>query len=208
MGPATWVVAGAFVGAAAMAGLWVSVGTLPRGEVRSSQAAQSSGQSPPSPSSGTLTESSAREPAGGISGDSAWSEGSDGKLGKPFGTVVKLRGVVFTDGRKAESGVPWLSVRSIDGVTPTAETAIALHPFYVGWGASHVGGYSLPTLDIGGSFELEGFESGEFVGVPDEAYRRVGIAFATTGFFFRREFMVISAKKIDPLPMSPADTNR
>ena len=117
-GPATWVVAGAFGGAAAMAGLWVSVGTIPRGAVHSSEAVQSSGQSPSSPGLGTVTESSAREPAGGISGDTAWSEGSDGKLGKPFGTVVKLRGVVFTDGRKAESGVPWLSVRSIDGVTP------------------------------------------------------------------------------------------
>ncbi len=53
--------------------------------------------------------------------------------------------------------------------------------------------------------ELEGFETGGFVGVPVEAVKRGGVLAQTSGYHFLHEFRVIESTEIKLQPFSPAD---
>ncbi|XVJ59232.1 MAG: hypothetical protein HEQ23_07460 [Tepidisphaera sp.] len=124
----------------------------------------------------------------------------NGLLGRELGSLVTIRGIVTTDGRKAESGVFWLDVQSVEGVPAEPGIAIALAPHVVGWGERDQS-EGPPKLEIGREFELKGYETGAFVGVPDGADEAVGVARATTGFHFRRHFVVVGG---GPLELRPA----
>jgi hypothetical protein len=60
-------------------------------------------------------------------------------LGRELGSLVTIRGIVTTDGRKAESGVFWLDVQSVEGVSVEPGVTIALAPHVVGWGEQDQG---------------------------------------------------------------------
>jgi len=131
-----------------------------------------------------------------------------GRLGKPMGTVVTIRGVVGENRLKAEAGPPLLDVRTIDGVVLEQELHILLAPYFLEWGETYGNGKEPLTLRIGDSFELEGYETGGFVGIPVDAYERAGVVLQTAGFGFRHEFRGFDGRAIDALPMVSVGTDR
>jgi hypothetical protein len=124
----------------------------------------------------------------------------NGLLGRELGSLVTIRGIVTTDGRKAESGVFWLEVQSVEGVSVEPGVTIALAPHVVGWGERDQG-KGPPKLEIGREFELKGYETGAFVGVPDGADQAAGVVLPSPGFHFRPHFVVVGGS---PLELRPA----
>ncbi len=118
------------------------------------------------------------------------------KLRRPLGTIVKVEGEVFDGPSKGYEGGPNLRARKIDGVDVTTEITIRLLPFFSDFGESFEGQTPLPSLKAGQSYEFEGYETGGFVGVPDEAHNRAGIILQTTDHYFRSVFKVYKGRQI------------
>lgn len=119
-----------------------------------------------------------------------------GRLNLPLGEVVRVQGIIVRGPEKAfEDG---LNVRAyrINGQATQQFVQIKLVDYY--------GRDELP-LQPGVACELEGFETGGFVGVPAEALRRGGEVTQTTGHHFVHEFKVIHATEIKLQPFTPAD---
>lgn len=124
-----------------------------------------------------------------------------GRLNLPLGEVVRVQGIIVRGPEKAfEDG---LNVRAyrINGQATQQSVQIKLVDYY--------GRDELP-LQPGVACELEGFETGGFVGVPAEALKRGGTVTQTsvaktTGHQFVHEFKVIQATEIKFQPFTPAD---
>lgn len=65
------------------------------------------------------------------------------------------------------------------------------------------GGDALPALELGATYLMEGYETGEYVGVPGDVFRRGAVLIQTTGHYFRTEFVVTKAKPIEPIMFEP-----
>ena len=128
-----------------------------------------------------------------------------GKLHVPFGKVVVLQGVIVDGPFIGYEGGPNLRVQRIDGVATQEDIQIQVLPYFGEFGKKRHDGKELPKLEFGKSYEMEGYESGRYVGVPDEAYRRAGLEIQTSGFYFQQYFDVYRAKQIEPVVFSPAD---
>lgn len=118
------------------------------------------------------------------------------KLHRPLGTVVKVEGEVFDGPSKGYEDGPNLRVRRIDGVDVTTEITIRLAPYFVGFGETCEGQIPVPALKAGRCYEFEGYETGGFVGVPDEAHNRAGILLQTTDHYFRSVLNVYKGRQI------------
>ena len=128
-----------------------------------------------------------------------------GKLHVPLGEVVTLEGVVVEGPFKGYEGGPNLRVQRILGRTTQEDIQIVIAPFFYEWGEKQTtGGDALPKLEFGATYEMEGYATGEFVGVPDEVFTRVAIILQTTGHYFREQFVVTKAKRIDPIVFAPS----
>jgi hypothetical protein len=55
---------------------------------------------------------------------------------------------------------------------------------------------SLPKLEYGQTYEFRGYETGEFVGAPNEAAWDGGVFRQDAGFCFESEFVVVKGKKL------------
>lgn len=123
-----------------------------------------------------------------------------GKLGQPLGEVVAVEGVVVEGPFKGYEGGPNLRVQRINSKATQEDVQIALSPYFLDFGEG-----DLPKLENGKTYAFEGYESGKFVGIPAEAYRRADLVLQTTGFYFHHRYIVYKATPIKPVAWSPAD---
>jgi hypothetical protein len=122
-----------------------------------------------------------------------------GRLGVPMGQMVTIQGVVVESGATGYGGSTRLWVRRIDGRATQAALLIPIHPF----GLDEWGSEFLPFLEPGASYELDGYETGGFVGVPNDVGRDV--YFQTSGFGFTSGFVAARGRGIETRPDAPED---
>jgi len=142
-----------------------------------------------------------------------------GRTGEPLGAMVTLRGIVVQGGRfQNDFEDPILQVQEINGRASQACIEVPIRPYDTAFGEPYYvvdldAPYppkphperSLPRLEYGRTYEFRGYETGGFVGAPDEA-AWVGCAGAqSAGFYFTSKFVVVKGKKVRPIAFSPAD---
>lgn len=119
-----------------------------------------------------------------------------GKLNLPLGEVARVQGLIVRGPGKGHDDGLNVRVFRIDGQATQEFIQIKLIDYY--------GRDDLP-LQPGVACDLEGFETGGFVGVPAEALKRGGAVAQTTAHQFVHEFKVIQATEIKLQPFTPAD---
>ena len=129
-----------------------------------------------------------------------------GKLQAPLGDVIQVEGVVVEGPFKGYGGGPNVRPQRIQGHATQRDIQVPLSPYFYDWGKeAPVGGTALPKLEMGKTYELEGYETGGYVGIPGPAFRKAGITLQTAEHYFQTQFVVYKAKLIKPLQFSPAD---
>ncbi len=142
-----------------------------------------------------------------------------GMLHRPLGTVVRVEGVVIEGRPKGPDSGPRILVQKIDGRATQETIVLPLFPYHGRFGSSMppttpVGddaatqpaiGLQLPKLRMSETFELEGYETGGYIGVPRAAYERAGLLLQTTGFGFYHRFLIYWGKQTKAVGFSPAD---
>ena len=127
-----------------------------------------------------------------------------GKLHVPLGDIVTIEGVVVEGRFKGYEGGFNLRVQRIQGVATQEDIQTVIDPFFYKWGEKAlVGGDPLPELKIGATYEMEGYATGGYVGVPGEAFKRGAVSVQTTAHYFRETFVVTKAKAIKEIVYSP-----
>ncbi len=124
-----------------------------------------------------------------------------GKLQRPLGTVTTIEGVVVESKLRAYLGVPMLRVQRIGGEAVISNIEIPLTPDRV----NPSDGAASPRFEPGMSYELVGYETGGFDGIPGGAFDEGEPVVATTDHHFACEFITIGGKPIDPVRFTPAD---
>lgn len=119
-----------------------------------------------------------------------------GKLNLPLGEVARVQGLVVQGVGKGDEDGLQVRVFRINGEATQQFIQIKLSDYY--------DREELP-VQPGTTCELEGFETGGFVGIPAEAAKRGGVVAPTTGHQFVHEFKVIQANEIKLQPFTPAD---
>ena len=110
-----------------------------------------------------------------------------GELGHPLGTVVTIEGQAADETytrEKSDAGRTLLRVKSVNGKELAQEVVF---PF------ASLETVKLTPPVVGSRFRLIGFETGEFVGMPDGVFDYVP-RFATTNYYLRASFVVVSAR--------------
>ena len=129
-----------------------------------------------------------------------------GRLGKPLGNVVTVAGVLTEGiGPKGDRGGPRLVVQRIQGEHTQDWTVLDLMPLEMTYWDEAAGLDLLGKgeLAYGKTYELVGFETGRFVGLPIwPAGMDVGLV-QGMGFHFSLRFETCRAKIIDPIEYSP-----
>ena len=125
-----------------------------------------------------------------------------GKLHIPLGKVVTIEGVVVEGLDRYEDG-PNLRVQRIQGRATQEDIQIPIKPFFYDWGEKP----TRPKLEMGATYEMEGYETGGFVGVPAEAFNGGTPVIQTTNHYFCEVFYVTKAKRIDPIAFAPGMFN-
>ena len=118
-----------------------------------------------------------------------------GKLHLPLGEVAKVQGLIVQNPAKDEDGLN-VRVFRINGVATQEFIQIKLGDYY---------GRDEVPVQPGTACELEGFETGGFVGVPAEARERGGAVAQTDSHQFVHEFIVIQASEMKLQPYTPVD---
>lgn len=120
-----------------------------------------------------------------------------GKLNLPLGEVARVQGLVVQLADKdGDGGSLQVRVFRINGEATQQFIQLKLSDYY--------GRDEIP-VQPGITCELEGFETGGFVGIPDEAAKRGGVVASTSGHQFVHEFKVIQTTEIKLQPFTPAD---
>jgi hypothetical protein len=129
---------------------------------------------------------------------------SIGKLHSPLGTMIKVVGVVVEGEFKGYEGGLNLRVQKIQERYYQDDIQILLKPKRLERDTKSDDDKGiLSELKIGETYEMEGYESGEFVGMSEKARKRMKVIPQTTGRYFRHEFVVIKVKLIDAISYSP-----
>jgi hypothetical protein len=122
-----------------------------------------------------------------------------GQLGKPIGTTLTVQGMIVNN------RFPWLyryesilKVQDINDSSIQELIKIPLSPYFGAFGDKR-----LPKLKEGSTYRLRVYETGEFEGIPPDAYEEANIMLQTRGFYFQNRLVVISGKKISPIRESP-----
>lgn len=119
------------------------------------------------------------------------------QLGQPFGSTLTVQGIVVYKTKGYDDGFN-LRVQTINDSAIQEIMTIPLSPIFGKFGEER-----LPKLEIGATYRLRVYETGEFVGIPTNAYNEAGIIFQTTGFYFQNRLVVISGEKINPIKETP-----
>lgn len=103
----------------------------------------------------------------------------------PLGHVIEVEGEIV-DGstlRKKEwEGVSLLRVEQVDG-KPLGKPVVMRFAWHA----------LASDSSLSGKVRLIGYETGEFTGIPEEAFKHIPRA-ATSGFHFQRSFMVLKSQ--------------
>jgi hypothetical protein len=121
-----------------------------------------------------------------------------GQLGEELGTSLDLVGIIFDSPTKGDIGASQILVQKL-GDTMTQEVIKIPLP------ESFDDRKALATKRNHGTFRLRGYESGEFTGIPDQAYKEIGRDMARRGFGFENYFVITRLEKIEPVEWSPRD---
>lgn len=125
-----------------------------------------------------------------------------GKLHSPLGTMIKVVGVVVEGDFKGYEGGLNLRVQRIQGQYYQDDIQIVLESSWLEW--DDLGeDEDLPELKVGETYEMEGYQSGGFVGMPSEALERMQGIPQVAGHYFRQEFVVIKAKLAKSISYTP-----
>jgi hypothetical protein len=129
-----------------------------------------------------------------------------GRVGAPLGKLVTIEGILVEGPFKGYEGGPTLRVQRVAGKYTQEDIRILVSPYALSkWGENIYpeSKISLPKLEMGKTYRMEGYETGGYVGIPNEAYRRANLMLQTTGHYFRSHFVVIEGKTIEPIVASP-----
>lgn len=134
---------------------------------------------------------------------SANEEPQVGWLQAPLGQVITVTGIVVEGPFKGFEGGPNLRVQQIEGRYIQQHLQIDLEPppaksYAKGAEKSD----ALPHLEIGKTYELTGYESGEYVG-SDDPRDASGRPIQTTARYLRHYFVVNSAREAAPIRYAP-----
>jgi hypothetical protein len=121
-----------------------------------------------------------------------------GQLGKELGRTLTVQGIIVDKSSKGHQGGLNLTVQTINDSLIQQLITIPLSPYFGKFGVS-----PLPKFENGSTYRLRIYETGEFVGIPTNAYEEAGIIMQTSGFYFQNRLIVISGKKINPIEWSP-----
>jgi len=122
-----------------------------------------------------------------------------GKLHEPLGTVMTVQGVIVHGDMKIDAGKHLILVQRIDGRATQEDLTIEVQKGWTEFGADP------PKPEYGVSVELNGYEAGGFIGVPDDALRGLNLRPAVPGHHFRHRFVFHAGRLIDPVRWTPAD---
>lgn len=130
-----------------------------------------------------------------------------GKLGEPLGKVVSVAGVLIEGmGPKGDhAGGPRLVVQRIQGKHTQEWIVLDLRPIELTYWNDSAGLDLLEEgeLAYGKTYELVGYESGRYVGLPDWPAGTDIALEQGLGFHFSLRFEACQAKFIDPIAFSP-----
>ena len=114
-----------------------------------------------------------------------------GKLHAPLGTVVHVEGVIVEGPPVGEDAGLNLRVQRIQRKVTQQGIEIKLVPCS--------GVRSLPKLETGKTYHMEGFETGGYTGVPLEAFKAGESVQIEVGLCFHTQLVFYKAKVIVPL---------
>ena len=127
-----------------------------------------------------------------------------GELHVPLGTVVTVTGVIVKGENKGYEGGMNLRVQRIQGRYYQEGIQVVLKPYFHDWGEdATVGGDSFPKLEVGKTYEMEGYETGGFMGEPVELFKQGSVVIETPGHYFRTRFIAAKAKLVESITYSP-----
>lgn len=128
-----------------------------------------------------------------------------GKLGVPFGKAVTVQGIVGDGPSRGYEGGPNLWVRRIDGQAIQERIRIPLAPYYGEWGKTNDPEDGIPKPELGISYEIKGYETGGYVGIPDEVLRQTGGWIQTPPHYMLTILKVFATKRIPDEAFAPDD---
>jgi hypothetical protein len=120
-----------------------------------------------------------------------------GKLKRPLGELLRVQGVIVNRRGQGPNDGLHIRVFRVNGQATQELVEVKIQDYY--------GRDEIPNLVPGYTCELEGFETGGFVGVPAEAIKRGGELSQTPPYQFLHEFKVIEATDLQLQPFSPAE---
>ncbi len=127
-----------------------------------------------------------------------------GKLHSPLGHVISIQGIAVEGPFKGYEGGPNLRVQGIGWNYTQEDIQIVIKPLLQEWGVeATAGGATLPKLEMGQTYEMEGYETGGFEGVPGDTFKRGAALVQSVSYYFRHHFIVTKAKRIEPITYSP-----
>lgn len=127
-----------------------------------------------------------------------------GKLHTPLGHIITIQGIAVEGPFKGYEGGPNLRIQRIEWNYTQEDIQIVIKPFLQEWGEdATAGGETLPKLEMGQTYEMVGYETGGYEGVPGEAFNHGATLVQTVNYYFRHHFIVTKAKRIEPIAYSP-----
>jgi hypothetical protein len=121
-----------------------------------------------------------------------------GQLAKPLGTTLTVQGIIVDISSKGHKGGLNMRIQSISDSLIQEQMIIPLSPYF-----GEFGDKPLPKLQKGFTYQLRVYETGEFIGIPSNAYEEADIILQTKGFHFQNRLIVLSGEKIMPIKMPP-----
>jgi len=121
-----------------------------------------------------------------------------GQLGMSLGSTMTVQGIIVDNSFKGYKSGLNLTVQKINDSSIQQLITIPLSPYF-----GKFGDKPLPKLEKGSTYQLRVYETGEFVGVPANAYNEAGIILQTSGFYFQNRLVVLSGEKIKPIDETP-----
>ncbi len=100
-----------------------------------------------------------------------------GQLGEKYGTTITVTGIIVEGDSKGYADGPNLLVQIINDKPTQLPIQIPVSPYFGEFGEGLI-----PKIKKGFTYRLRVYETGEYVGVPSDAYEEAGITLQTSGF--------------------------
>jgi hypothetical protein len=129
------------------------------------------------------------------------------ELGVPFGQVVTVQGVFVKEPFKARGREHVIRVQRINGKATQKDIRLSVDPNFIEDDDHEKKNEDMRDLELrelerGKTYELTGYQTGGFVGIPSDLQNGL---IQTTGFYFHQGFEIDRGKVINVIIFSPAD---